>query len=409
MKQLQQILLENIEKQKILNSLLSLSLEDIPLAQVLKQALDLLLSISWLTLQSKGSISLAEGTDLKMLAHSGLPEVMIKGYAKVPFGKCICGLTAEKKELQFFDHMHNHHDITYPGGIDHGHYGVPILLGSRLLGVINLYVNKGHIRDKSEEEFLVAVANTLSVVIDRRRAQDKLRLYADQVKNINKELSDLNFVVSHHLREPLRSISAFSQFVFNEYKDVMNQESKSSLLKIKDCANRISDYIQTMVDITDITQGKYKYRQVNIVDIVTEVVRQVRIKISGKNVELNFNFPDLGEIKGAAQLEIVFLQLVDNALKFSDKERVVIELGYLNNNKDEHVFYVKDNGLGIEERYFEHIFTLFTRLNLKEDFPGIGAGLAVCKKIIEINNGRIWVESDLGKGVAFYFSIPKVI
>jgi chemotaxis family two-component system sensor kinase Cph1 len=103
----------------------------------------------------------------------------------------------------------------------------------------------------------------------------------------------------------------------------------------------------------------------------------------------------------------LFLNLVENALKYSCKHKPVIEIGY-REEKQEWVFYVKDNGIGIRPEYFEKIFIIFKRLHGKGDYPGTGIGLAICKKITDIHKGRIWVESEPEKGSTFYFSIPKL-
>lgn len=103
----------------------------------------------------------------------------------------------------------------------------------------------------------------------------------------------------------------------------------------------------------------------------------------------------------------MFLNLLNNALKYNEADAPVIEVGYTEQT-EEYIFYIRDNGIGINEEYFNKIFILFQRLHGKTEYSGTGIGLALCKKIVEIHNGKIWLESEEGKGTIFYFSIPKL-
>ncbi len=103
----------------------------------------------------------------------------------------------------------------------------------------------------------------------------------------------------------------------------------------------------------------------------------------------------------------LFLNLLNNALKYNEADALVIEVGYTEQT-EEYIFYVRDNGIGINEEYFNKIFILFQRLHGKTEYSGTGIGLVLCKKIVEIHNGKIWLESEEGKGTTFYFSIPKL-
>ena len=164
------------DTQAVINALLRLSLEEVPLENILKRALTLILSIPWLVSQSRGDIFLVENDPevLVLKAQSGLDERIQKTCALVPFGKCICGRAALLKEIEFVERVDERHEISYDGIIPHGHYCVPIIFAERILGVINVYVNEGHKSTEREKELLVAVANTLAGIIVRRRAEESL-------------------------------------------------------------------------------------------------------------------------------------------------------------------------------------------------------------------------------------------
>ena len=167
---------ESYIAEEVINSLLHLSIEDIGLEEFLPRALDMLLSVPWLSPEPMGSIFLAEdGQDLLVLkTHKGFPEFLQKECALVPFGKCLCGQAALKKQMQFADKIDHAHEIKLQGIIRRGLYCVPIISGSRVLGVLNIYLGNGYRRDQKKEEFLTAVANSLAIIIQRKQTEQKL-------------------------------------------------------------------------------------------------------------------------------------------------------------------------------------------------------------------------------------------
>ncbi len=166
--------------QTVINSVLKLSLEDIPLKKFIQHTLDLILSISWLSLKSKGSIFLIEDHPevLVMKIQKNLSKEIQKLCARVPFGKCICGKSALTQETIFIDHLDENHEIRYEGMSPHGHCCVPILFGGKTLGVVDLYVKEGHYRDRKEIDFLNAIANTLAGILMRKQAEERIEYLA---------------------------------------------------------------------------------------------------------------------------------------------------------------------------------------------------------------------------------------
>ena len=167
----------NYDIQNVLYEILNLSADNISIDNILKCTLDLLLSISWLSFQEKGSIFLVDDDPeiLILKTHKNFEESLIKTCSRLPFDKCHCGKAALTKEIQFADHIDHTHEIQYENMLPHGHYCVPILYENNTIGVINLYVPEGHHRDENEEIFLVQVANTLAGIVMRKRTEDELR------------------------------------------------------------------------------------------------------------------------------------------------------------------------------------------------------------------------------------------
>lgn len=190
-------LLRHLDIETATNLLLRIALADISLTSVLNKALDLLMSISWLSLREKGSVFIVEGAppQLKMVAARGLPDDVMARCMTVPFGSCMCGMAAEKCEIQFCDHVDERHTRAEEEE-HHGHYCVPIASRGRALGVLNVYVRPGHRRSATEEEFLHAFADTIALVIERRNSKRQLHDSEAQLQAIVSSFEGLLYVCS---------------------------------------------------------------------------------------------------------------------------------------------------------------------------------------------------------------------
>jgi PAS domain S-box-containing protein len=201
-KQAEEKLALNFEIQAAMNILLGLSLEGRPINEFLGLTLDLVLSLKWLAIESKGAIFLADkaGETLHLQVQRGLSKELCAMCKTVPYGHCLCGSAAAARSVQFVDHVDERHDIRYEGMSPHGHYCVPILSGDYVLGVIVLYVKEGHIRSPWEEDFLKAVANSLAGTIGRRQAEDALKESENKYRLIADNMTDLITIMDMNLR-----------------------------------------------------------------------------------------------------------------------------------------------------------------------------------------------------------------
>jgi PAS domain S-box-containing protein len=176
-KKAEQEITTSLRIQSAMSEILQVSLMPIPLEEQLERILDLLFSIPWISLQAKGSIFLLDQNSqvLQMKAQRGLPEALLLGCEEVAVGRCLCGRAAASGEIVFADGLDDRHEIRYPGTPPHGHYCVPIQSNGRMYGVINLYVENGHIRKREEETFLASVSRVLAGMIKRKEAEEALR------------------------------------------------------------------------------------------------------------------------------------------------------------------------------------------------------------------------------------------
>ncbi|MBV6341349.1 PAS domain S-box protein [Candidatus Magnetobacterium casense] len=180
-KKTEELLRRNYDIQRVISSVLTIALEALPLPELLSRILKVILSIPWLSIQSKGCIFLV-GDDpgvLEMVASHGFFEEQIVTCSRLPFGRCVCGKAASLKQVVFVSEINDLHDIRYDNVAQHGHYCVPVVSGERVLGVINLYVVAGHIRETQEEGFLTTIANTLTGILERRFTERKLKYAQD--------------------------------------------------------------------------------------------------------------------------------------------------------------------------------------------------------------------------------------
>ena len=191
-KNIEEELSRNFETQAVINSLLRLSLEHVPLEDVLSRALDLILSIPWLMVQARGGIFLIEDDsgNLTLKAHRNLNEFLQQACHHVPLGKCMCGRAALSQSIEFADSVDPRHEIRYDGITPHGHYCVPIIYAGKVLGVLNVYVDEGHVSNERERELLLAIANTLAGIIVRRKAEESLQESEVKLKAITDAAAD---------------------------------------------------------------------------------------------------------------------------------------------------------------------------------------------------------------------------
>ena len=201
-KLLKEKLVLNLEIQAAMNILLGLSLEGRPVKEFLYSALDLVLSLKWLAIESKGAVFLTDkaGETLLLQVQKGLSKELCAMCSTVPFGHCLCGRAAVARSVQFADRVDERHDTHYEGMPPHGHYCIPILSGDHILGVIVLYVKEGHTRSPWEENFLKAVANSLAGTIERRRMEEASRESEEKYRLIAENTADLIIVTDMNLR-----------------------------------------------------------------------------------------------------------------------------------------------------------------------------------------------------------------
>lgn len=242
---------------------------------------------------------------------------------------------------------------------------------------------------------------------ERLRAEEDIKRYADELERSNQELQQFAYVASHDLQEPLRMVSSYMQLIERRYGDQLQEDAKEFIGYAVDGAKRMQNLINDLLAYSRVgTRGKL-FEEVDLCKVVQQSQRNLMVAIEENHALIKSDHP-LPVIQGdSTQMIQLFQNLIGNALKFHGEKTPTIHISAECQNGFHHIV-VSDNGIGIDSQYANRIFLIFQRLHTREEYPGTGIGLAICKRIIERHNGQIWVESKLGEGAAFHFTIPVI-
>ena len=238
-----------------------------------------------------------------------------------------------------------------------------------------------------------------------RRAHDELAQKARELERSNSELEQFAYVASHDLQEPLRMVSSYTQLLARRYGEKLEGDAKEFMHYVVDGAARMKQLIEDLLAYSRVgTKGK-QFRELELEAPLKRAVANLRAAIEESGASVTWDA--LPRVQADdVQLAQLFQNLIGNALKFRGAAAPQVRVSAV--EEEEHwKISVSDNGIGIEPQYFERIFMVFQRLHTKGDYPGTGIGLAICKKVVERHGGRIWVESALGEGSRFHFTLPK--
>lgn len=270
---------------------------------------------------------------------------------------------------------------------------------------------------ESEEGPLV-----LSAIVDislRKKAEEEVRKFNEileqrvadrtvQLEAANKELEAFSYSVSHDLRAPLRAIDGFSRIVMEDFGPTLPNEAQDYLRDVRANTQRMGDLIDDLLAFSRLSRQPVKKERVEPQEIVQKCLEELEPQQNGRRIEIR-----IGELPACmadpSLLRQVWENLLSNALKYSGKrDAALIEVGCQNSeNGGQHVYFVKDNGVGFDMRYANKLFGVFQRFHRLEDYEGTGVGLAIVQRVVRRHGGRVWAEAEPDKGAAFYFTLEE--
>jgi PAS domain S-box-containing protein len=283
------------------------------------------------------------------------------------------------------------------------------------------WVSTSKIPYLNETGEVIGVIGVSMDVTERKLAEEELKKHRDHLEELvnertmeldnaiiglkrsNQELEQFAYVASHDLQEPLRMVSSYTQLLERRYKDQLDQDARDFIFFAVDGANRMQHLINDLLDYSRVTTRGKPFAKLDLSTVLGHAIANLQKKVQETgalivNDDLPFVYGD------EVQLVRVFQNLLDNAMKFrgTDPPRINVSAKTL----DEKIqISITDNGIGIDKIYSDRVFTIFQRLHTKVEYPGTGIGLAICKRTIERHGGKIWFESEPGKGTTFYFTL----
>jgi light-regulated signal transduction histidine kinase (bacteriophytochrome) len=241
----------------------------------------------------------------------------------------------------------------------------------------------------------------------REHLEDLVRERTEELRRSNDELQHFAYTISHDLQEPLRMVSVYTQLLGHRYKGKLDADADTFIENASGGAIRMYQLIKDILTYSRIERWGDAFEDADCSEIIQEVLKNLEVQIENSGGTIKTD--RLPIITGdRTQLVQLFQNLISNALKYRNEKNPKVHIG-VKKNGNRWLFHVKDNGIGINPRYAKKIFMIFQRLHNRETYSGTGVGLAICKKIVERHNGKIWVESQEGKGAAFYFTIPDTL
>ena len=245
---------------------------------------------------------------------------------------------------------------------------------------------------------------SLEDITERNGAEEALRQTMAELARSNAELEQFAYVASHDLQEPLRMVASYMQLLQRRYQGKLDADAEEFIAYAVDGARRMQALINDLLAYSRVSSRGKPFEPIACEAALDEALANLQMAIEESGAVI-IHDPLPTVMADATQLMQLFQNLIGNGIKFRNEKVLHIHVSTERNGR-EWVFSVRDNGIGIDPQYHERIFAIFQRLHTREEYPGTGIGLAICKRIVERHGGRIWVESQPGEGSTFHFAIP---
>lgn len=243
-------------------------------------------------------------------------------------------------------------------------------------------------------------------ITDRKQTEAELLRRTEELERSNRELVQFAHVASHDLQEPLRMVTGYVNLLARRYQGQLDSDADEFIAYAVDGVDRMRDLINDILTYSQLGAPGQSTEATGLEVIVEGVMRILKDSVDEIGATVTWDqLPKL--TANPTQMGQLVQNLLSNAIKFKGEESPNIHIG-CRQQGGEWLFSVRDNGIGIDPHHYDRIFNLFQRLHGRGQYPGTGVGLAICKRVVELHGGRIWVESQIGKGTTFFFTIPGI-
>jgi PAS domain S-box-containing protein len=265
-----------------------------------------------------------------------------------------------------------------------------------------------------------AVQIIVSDITDRIKAKEaieKLNIELEQMveartkqlMDANKELDTFTYSVSHDLKAPLRGIDGYSKLLLEEYENRLDEEGQYFLNMIRQSVTRMNQLIEDLLSFSRLERKSWQSAEIDLNKMVKDQIKELADDFLAGGGTINADMPSIILKTQYEGVSMAIKNLIENAIKYSPNVKNAIVEICAEENQNNIIIQVKDNGLGFDMKYHDRIFNIFERLHRAEDYPGTGIGLAIVKRVADRLKGRVWADSKLGEGSIFYFEIPKEV
>jgi light-regulated signal transduction histidine kinase (bacteriophytochrome) len=300
---------------------------------------------------------------------------------------------------------------------------VPLVVGGKIIGTLDVHSRANRQAfTEAHIDLLKMLASQAAIAIEHARLYEEVKRARDELEErvqqrttelvaanqelarSNAELQQFAYVASHDLQEPLRMVVSYTQLLARRYQGKLDAEADEFIAFAVDGAQRMQKLIRALLAYSRVGTQSKPLKPASIQAALDWALANLQMAITDNQAVVTHDtLPTV--LADETQLGQLFQNLIDNALKFRNSQPPAIHIS-AEQKDSQWLFSIRDNGIGLEPQYVERIFVIFQRLHGPTDYPGSGIGLAICKRIVERHGGRIWVESQLGQGATFYFTLP---
>ncbi len=265
-----------------------------------------------------------------------------------------------------------------------------------------LLTSKLPLRDERGQ--IVGLVGVGRDITEMKQVEEHRTQLMNELESANKELSDFAYIVSHDLKAPLRAIGSLADWLATDYGERLGNDGKEMLTVLLGRTKRMHDLIEGVLNYSRVGRACENELDIDLANVVPEVIEMID---PPKDIAVKIEAP-LPVVRGEpTRIMQVFQNLLSNAIKFMDKPNGEVRIGCMREN-GHWKFHVTDNGPGIDKKHFGKIFQIFQTLTARDEFESTGIGLTIVKKIVELHGGKIWVESEVGEGTSFFFTLPSI-